>query len=124
MFFIYLFTIFKEGKTHLAIRLVYHVALCNTTNRKHLYTIYTNMKKTNKYKSITLSDVISIFICNKMHLLRMLQSITQRPKTNLVMRQTACLVVNPIKVNSFAYLLLHDGRSDLRLNDGTILHLT
>ena len=42
-----------------------------------------------------------------------------------VMRQTACLVVNPIKVNSFAYLFnLHDGRSDFRLNDGTILNLT
>ena len=36
-----------------------------------------------------------------------------------VMRQTACLVVNPIKVNSFAY-----GRSDFRLNEGTILNLT
>ena len=39
-----------------------------------------------------------------------------------VMRQTACLVVNPIKVNSFAYLF--NGRSDFRLNDGTILNLT
>ena len=29
-----------------------------------------------------------------------------------VLRQTACLVVNPIQVNS-----LHDGRSGLRLND-------
>ena len=37
-----------------------------------------------------------------------------------VLRQTACLVVNPIKVNSFAYL----GRLGLRLNDGTILNLT
>ena len=37
-----------------------------------------------------------------------------------VLRQTACLVVNPIKVNSSA----HDGRSDFRLNDGTILNLT
>ena len=36
-----------------------------------------------------------------------------------VLRQTACLVVNPIKVNSFACL----GRSGLRLNDGTILNL-
>ena len=36
-----------------------------------------------------------------------------------VLRQTVCLVVNPIKVNSFAYL----GRSGLRLNDGTILNL-
>ena len=50
LFIFYLFTIFKEGKTHLAIRLVYHVALCNTTNRKHLYTIYTNMKKKKKKK--------------------------------------------------------------------------
>ena len=39
-----------------------------------------------------------------------------------VMRQTACLVVNPIKVKSFDKL--HDGRSDFRLNDGTILNLT
>ena len=31
-----------------------------------------------------------------------------------VLRQTACLVVNPIKVNSFAYHL------GFRLNDGTI----
>ena len=30
-----------------------------------------------------------------------------------VLRQTACLVVKPIKVNSFAYL----GRSGLRLNE-------
>ena len=37
-----------------------------------------------------------------------------------VLRQTACLDVNPIKVNSFAYL----GRPGFRLNDGTILNLT
>ena len=37
-----------------------------------------------------------------------------------VLRQTASLVVIPIKVNSFA----HDGRSDIRLNDGTILNIT
>ena len=36
-----------------------------------------------------------------------------------VLRQTACLVVKPIKVNSFDYL----GRSGLRLNDGTIVNL-
>ena len=36
-----------------------------------------------------------------------------------VLLQTACLVVNPIKDNSFAYF----GRSGLRLNDGTILNL-
>ena len=36
-----------------------------------------------------------------------------------VLRQTACLIINPIKVNS-----LHDGRSGFRLNDGTILNLT
>ena len=36
-----------------------------------------------------------------------------------VLRQTACLVVNPIKDNSFAYF----GRSGLGLNDGTILNL-
>ena len=40
-----------------------------------------------------------------------------------VMRQTACLVFNPIKVNSFAYHFIC-GRSDFRLNDGTILNLT
>ena len=39
-----------------------------------------------------------------------------------VMRQTACFVVNPIKVNGFTYLF--NGRSDFRLNDGTILNLT
>ena len=33
-----------------------------------------------------------------------------------VLRLTACLVVNPFKVNSF-------GRSGFRLNDGTILNL-
>ena len=36
-----------------------------------------------------------------------------------VLRQTACLVVNPIKDNSFAYF----GRSGLGLNHGTILNL-
>ena len=35
-----------------------------------------------------------------------------------VLRHTACLVVNPIKVNSFAYLF------NCTLNDGTILNLT
>ena len=40
-----------------------------------------------------------------------------------VLRQTACLVVNPIKVNNFAYLF-EDGRSGRRLNDGTSLNLT
>ena len=42
-----------------------------------------------------------------------------------VLRQTACLVVNPIKVNSFAYLFncTTVGRA-FRLNDGTILNLT
>ena len=33
-----------------------------------------------------------------------------------IMRQSACLVVNPITVHS--YLHLHDGGSGLRLNDG------
>ena len=37
-----------------------------------------------------------------------------------VLRQTACLVLNPIKVISSAYLF----DSGLRLNDGTILYLT
>ena len=46
-----------------------------------------------------------------------------------VMRQTACLVVNPIKVNSFAYLFncTTVGRPptySFRLNDGAILNLT
>ena len=36
-----------------------------------------------------------------------------------VLRQTPCLVVNPIKVNNFAYLI-----AGLRLNDDTILNLT
>ena len=41
-----------------------------------------------------------------------------------VMRQTACLVVNPIKVNSFAYLFNCTTVGRTRLNDGTILNLT
>ena len=42
-----------------------------------------------------------------------------------VLQQTACLVVNPIKVNSFAYLFnCTTVRSGFRLNDGTILNLT
>ena len=42
-----------------------------------------------------------------------------------VLRQMACLVVNPIKVNRFAYLFncTTVGRG-FRLNDGTILNLT
>ena len=39
-----------------------------------------------------------------------------------VLRQTACLVVNPIKVNSFAYLF--NCTTGFRLNDGTILNFT
>ena len=42
-----------------------------------------------------------------------------------VLRQTACLVVNPIKVNSFAYLFnCTTVGPGFRLNDGTILNLT
>ena len=43
-----------------------------------------------------------------------------------VWRHTACLVVNPIKVNSFAYLFncTTVGRASDRLNDGTIINLT
>ena len=41
-----------------------------------------------------------------------------------VLRQTASLVVHPIKVNSSAYLFNGIGRSGFRLNDGTILNLT
>ena len=42
-----------------------------------------------------------------------------------VKRQTACLVVNPIKVNRFVYLFTcMTVGSDFRLNDGTILNLT
>ena len=42
-----------------------------------------------------------------------------------ILQQTACLVVNPIKVNNLAYLFnLQDGKSGFRLNDGTILNLT
>ena len=42
-----------------------------------------------------------------------------------VLRQTACLVVNPIKVNNFAYLLdcTTVGRASDR-NDGTILNIS
>ena len=40
-----------------------------------------------------------------------------------VLRQTTCLVVNPIKVNSFAYLF-NCTTVGFRLNDGTILDLT
>ena len=40
-----------------------------------------------------------------------------------VLRQTTCLVVNPVKVNSFAYFF-NCGRAGFRLNDGTILNLT
>ena len=42
-----------------------------------------------------------------------------------VLQQTACLVVNPIKVNNFAYLFDCPtvGRAS-RLNAGTILNLT
>ena len=38
-----------------------------------------------------------------------------------VLRQTACLVVNPIKVNNFAFLFDCNGRPGLRLKYGTIL---
>ena len=44
-----------------------------------------------------------------------------------VLRQTSCLVVNPIKVNinSFAYLFNYTTvKSGFRLNDGTIINLT
>ena len=40
------------------------------------------------------------------------------------LQQTACLVVNPIKVNNFAFLFnlqLHAGGSDFRLYDGSDL---
>ena len=40
-----------------------------------------------------------------------------------VLRQTTCLVVNPIKVNSFTYLF-NCTTVGFRLNDGTILDLT
>ena len=40
-----------------------------------------------------------------------------------VLRQSLCLVVNPIKVNNFAYLF-DCSRSGLRLNDGAILNIT
>ena len=35
-----------------------------------------------------------------------------------IMRQTTCLVFNPIMVEDYAALLLHGAGSDLRLNDG------
>ena len=34
-----------------------------------------------------------------------------------IMRQSACLVVNPITVDAMVSSLLHDGGSGLRLND-------
>ena len=37
-----------------------------------------------------------------------------------VLRQTACLSVNPITVSNFAFLL-HAGGSDLKFNDGSDL---
>ena len=42
-----------------------------------------------------------------------------------VMRQSACLVINPITVDSFAalFLKLHAGGSGFRLNDGPDLKL-
>ena len=40
-----------------------------------------------------------------------------------VLRQTACLVVNPIKVKNFAYLF-DCTTICVRLNDGSILNLT
>ena len=41
-----------------------------------------------------------------------------------VLRQTACLVVNPTKVNTFAYLFNCTTVGRAFLNDGTILNLT
>ena len=42
-----------------------------------------------------------------------------------VMRQFACLVINPIMVNSFnCSLELHAGGSGVRLNDGPDLELS
>ena len=40
-----------------------------------------------------------------------------------VLRQSLCLVVNPIKVNNFAYFF-DCSRSGLRLNDGAILNIS
>ena len=41
-----------------------------------------------------------------------------------VLRQTACLIVNPIKINNCAYLFnCTMGGSGFRLNNGTILNL-
>ena len=39
-----------------------------------------------------------------------------------VLRQTVCLVVNPVKLNNFAYLF--DCTTVGRASDGTILNLT
>ena len=39
------------------------------------------------------------------------------------MRQTACLVVNPIIVDGYVLLWLHDGGSGLRLSDGVFVKL-
>ena len=40
-----------------------------------------------------------------------------------IMRQTACLVINPIIVDGYTSLFLHDGGSGLRLNDGLFVKL-
>ena len=40
-----------------------------------------------------------------------------------VMRQSACLVINPITVDGYAALFLHAGGSGVRLNDGPDLKL-
>ena len=40
-----------------------------------------------------------------------------------VMRQSACLAINPITVDGFAALLLHAGGSGVRLHDGPDLKL-
>ena len=40
-----------------------------------------------------------------------------------VMRQSACLIINPITVDGYAALLLHAGGSGFRLHDGPDLKL-
>ena len=40
-----------------------------------------------------------------------------------MMRQIACMVVNPIKMDNFDSHLLHNAESDLRAKDGSFLSL-
>ena len=65
-------------------------------------------------------------IVGKYNFAEQLRKLTNRYKrlgyNPYIMRQTACLVVNPITADSYASLFkMHDGGSGLRLNDGLFL---